>query len=252
MALVQKTSKLSFPSAKSLKGTRGLHMLVYSAPGVGKTTLAATAQDHPEGADVLFIDPDRSTGLVLGDREDISVFVPDDWNHLTRTLDELVRGARKTHPYRTIVFDTITAVFYKLIIPSVVGGTDNQVSQPQYGTANRKLIKLVDDMRELTETGTHVIFNGHSKEEYVKNGDSVLVNLRLALTPQTQAEVNQSMDHLLYYQLKRGKRTLFMESKGNFEAKYRQARTGPQMPLELQEPTFSAILDHWKNGTVPQ
>lgn len=242
MALVQKTSNLSFPSAKSLKGTRGLHMIVYAMPGVGKTTLAATAQEHPEGADVLIIDPEQTTGLVLGDRDDIAVFVPDNYAHMLSELDKLVKGYGKTHPYKTIVFDTITAVYYKMIIPAIVGGVENQVSQPQYGQANRKLIKLIDDMRHFTETGAHIIFNGHTKEE--RDGD--VINIRLGLTPQMQENVHQSFDHILYYELKRGVRTLYMESQSRFEAKFRQPRSGVQMPSKLTEPSFGAIFDHWK------
>lgn len=45
------TIKMYTPTAKDAK----LNILVFGEPGVGKTTLAATAQDHPAMRDVVFL-----------------------------------------------------------------------------------------------------------------------------------------------------------------------------------------------------
>jgi len=52
--------------------------VLFGHGGVGKTTLACTAQDSPFGQDVLLIDVDLGVESVT-DRDDIMVEQPDQW-----------------------------------------------------------------------------------------------------------------------------------------------------------------------------
>ena len=49
-----------------------LNMLIYGNPGVGKTTLLGTAQDHPETTPMLLIDVEAGV-TTLRKRKDIDV-----------------------------------------------------------------------------------------------------------------------------------------------------------------------------------
>jgi phage nucleotide-binding protein len=82
-----------------------LNLLVYGEPGVGKTYLAATAQDSPHTTPVLFLDVEGGTTTIRR-RKDVDV-------KRIKSIDELVQVHKMLHDendgyYKTVVIDSLT------------------------------------------------------------------------------------------------------------------------------------------------
>lgn len=234
-----------FPEFKRLtdeQGAMGVNMVVFGPPGVGKTTFALTAQGHSE---TLLFDVDKGRESVLdvdARYESIS-----DWQTLRDRLDTAL-ALKGDSPYKTLVFDSLSSMYHELILSRVAGGQEKQPQLQHYGEAQRILVKFVRDARSLSEFGINTVFTGHVLEER----DDDLVNIRLALPEKVRDQVLLTANHVGYleYQAKTDSRVLhFRPPRRVTGPKFRQTRSGEQMPLQLTNPTMSTIFDHVKKGT---
>jgi len=222
----------------------GVNLLVFGYPGVGKTTFITKAQDHEYGRDVILLDFEKGIRSV-SDRDDVAVYRPpnNNWNDVENIKRWLLSA---DHGYKTIGVDTLTSL-QQLAVESVTSG---QPSQPEWGKANEKVLKLVRDFKELSVTkGINVLFTAHAKEIKDKDGD---VYIRLDLTPQVENGVQRIVDALGYLEVdptgKTGTRNMLFKKTRKVLAKYRQPESGPQLPLEIKDPSLGMILDHIHKG----
>lgn len=95
-----------------------LKMLLYGEPGVGKTRLAAQAQDVPELAPVLFICVEIGA-VSIRHRKDLDVVVIGDDRELGESLKILQaeRAAKVGGPYKTVIIDSLTQLHKCLMRP---------------------------------------------------------------------------------------------------------------------------------------
>lgn len=245
MAVANITTGVPQPKrASELKGALGINMVIFGHGGIGKTTLACTAQDTEHGRNVLLIDVDRGVESV-SDRNDIDVLQPENWGQLHQILQWIKKQGDDVKQYKTIVFDSLTSM-YDLVLKNILKSspTPDMPSQPEYGKANAALIQLIAEMRALGDRGVHTIFIAHAKEEQDQGSQMVLI--RLALTPGVQSAVMRTVDHVgfLTADNNSGNRKLQLKSSNKVIAKFRQPRTGPQLPLELINPSMATIIEH--------
>lgn len=230
--------------AKDLKGALGINMVIFGHGGAGKTTLACTAQDSENGRDVLLIDVDRGVESV-SDRDDVDVLQPSNWTELNAILQWIKKQGDDVKGYRTIVFDSLTSM-YDLILKNILKSspTPDMPSQPEYGKANMALQQVVQEMRALGDKGINTIFIAHAKEEQDQGSQMVLI--RLALTPGVTNNIMRVVDHVGFLMVDpvSGNRKLVLKNTVKIIAKFRQPRTGPQLSLELVNPSMGAIIDH--------
>jgi len=246
-------------TAKEAAEGSGLNLVVFGYGGCGKTTLIANAQDSDAGKDVFIIDTDKGMQS-LGDREDVVVWRGPDPTNKAMTWTDIVRIVEwlKTteHTYRTIGFDSISAA-YRIALTEVMKAspTPDMPSQPEYGKANELVLSLIRDMKEAfsVQRGWNVVYTAHAEE--VKDESTGMVLIRLAVTPGVVKGIYQIVDAVGYLaeSPKDRSRKMILKTTGKVVAKYRQPQTGPQVPLELDNPNLGRILEHVKGTrTFPQ
>lgn len=252
-------SKLpQFKKASDFKGKTGMDLLIFGPPGVGKTTFVATAQESEYGKDLLWFDIDGSAAS-LEDRDDIAVW-PDreemptpSWKQLRAVVDSLIAVGGDS-PYKTLCFDSLSSIYYDLIVPQVVGSREAQPKIQHWGESNRILLKLISDVRTLNAHGINTIFIGHVKEEKEiidPDAGTSVVNVRLAGSPQGRDEILRIVNNVGYYDWDRRlqNRVLKFRRERRVDApKFRQPRSGEQMPLELTNPTMHDVLKYVRKG----
>lgn len=246
-------------TAKDAAGKDGLNLVVFGYGGCGKTTLIANAQDSEAGKDVFIIDTDKGMKS-LGDREDVVVWRGPDpenkplvWEDIIRIIDWL---KRTEHSYRTIGFDSVTAA-YRLCLAHVMKSspTPDMPSQPEYGKANELILAAIRDMKESfsVRKGWNVIISAHAEE--MKDESTGTVLIRMAITPGVVKGIYQIVDAVGYLAAspKDSSRKLLLKNSARVVAKYRQPQTGPQVPLEIDNPNLGLILEHTRGiRTFPQ
>lgn len=254
MALSSKTvvgpaSFPDFPLVKDVQEEVGFNGVFFGPPGIGKTTLISSFARL--GPMLLFdIDAGRESvldvdNLFLADRPSIAearakgldVTGMDrkfTWDELRAYLD-IALSLKGNSPYRTYGFDSLSSIYYELLLPKVVGSETKKVEWPHYSEAQRVLTKFIRDAKSLCEYGINTVFTGHIKEE----NDGDITNVRLALPQGVRNEILLAVNHVGY--LARAKnsevRELHFTPPRRVDGpKLRQTRSGKQAPLMLPDP----------------
>jgi AAA domain len=252
---------LPWSPASEVASTIGFNAVIFGYPGCGKTTFAATAQDHPMGRDTFFWAVDSGIRS-LADRTDVMTWPRKDpntgqvvkptWDGVMRISDGLKRPGK--NPFRTLVFDDLTKG-YRLCVDKVLGGTDRPMQIQDWGKANDMMINFIEEWADISRsTGINFIVNAHAIEVVEgadEQGNGGQMFIRIAATPGVAKAIPQLVDSIGYLSekprspaRKEPEYRLILHSTTKVVAKYRQPRSGPQLPDEIVNPTMGIILDH--------
>lgn len=252
----------TFRKAGDFAGAIGMDTVIFGPPGVGKTTLLATAQDSELGKDLLWFDIDSSV-VTLEDRDDIAIWPdrttdPDvTWIKFRRVVDDLLKAAKadpQKFQYRTWGFDSLTSIYYDLIIPKVVGSKEAQPHQGQWGEANRILLKFMTDVMVVNSFGINTIFLAHVKEEREiidEEKGTYITHLKLSGTPGARDEVLRTVGTVGFYDWDRrfqNRELRFRPDRKVDAPKFRQPKSGTQVPDKLVNPTMDDLFRYARRG----
>jgi len=143
---------------------RGISLLIYADPGVGKTTLATTL---PVG-ETLIINTEAGLGPVLGTDHVIFNMKRD----LTQ-VDSLYKYLRtEKHPFKYVVLDNLSEFEEWLIIRLTDFRSKDFAELKEYGDAAFKMSEYTRLFRDLVDSGITVVFNAWEQNITVKNDSS--------------------------------------------------------------------------------
>ncbi len=134
---------------------RGVCILLYSDPGKGKTTCAATL---PAG-ETLFINVEAGLGPLLGTGHVVfpSFGCDPDW---LNDIDTIYKNLRtQDHPFKYVVLDNISDLEQKIILGLCEKRGKETPELREYGDAAFKMREHTRLFRDLVQRGITVIFN---------------------------------------------------------------------------------------------
>lgn len=161
-------SKLLFEVAGAqVKKGRGISMIIYADPGVGKTTLATTLP----GDETLIINVEAGLGAILGKGHSI-FYLKDDLSQ----LDQLYKHIRtEKHPWKYVVVDNISELENWIVNVLYKGRGKDFPELSEYGDASSKMREYLHLFRDLVEMGITVIFNAWEMNIEIKNAGGEVV-----------------------------------------------------------------------------
>lgn len=209
-------------------------LLIYGAPGVGKTTFAAQApnpviMDYENSSETLR-NTDKSDTPVISDRKALSNFT------------DVIDFIRKPNEFDTIIIDSISSM------------NDTFLMEHMRSQKNRdKHIALFQDFRkmnnvlkeifyEMITVPKNVVLVAH--EKVLRNEDNKILEVRPQLPPGAEASIERLINEVYYMEVKpnlRGPsdRILHVDSQGKILAKNRMGLT----ENKLINPTWKEIFN---------
>lgn len=132
---------------------RGIAFLVYSDPGVGKTTMSATL---PVG-ETLIINAESGLGPLLGTEHIVFNLSSSD---PLATLDKLYKFLRtEQHPFKYVVLDNISEI-EQWIVATITKMRNKEFTEiREWGDSASKMREQLHLWRDLREQGITVVFN---------------------------------------------------------------------------------------------
>jgi hypothetical protein len=263
---VQPETPTGLPALKIYRpqiGTYKLKMLVYGPPGVGKTSLLATAGLHELTAPILLVNVEGGM-LSVADSGVLGLVRPPDvvdlqgFDHLESIFWYLAKG---DHPYKSVGIDSLSElqmVNLENIVRKLVGKTSatgarresmDDIWRDDYGTSTQQLRRVVRQFRDLP---MHVFFSCHDATSQDKDKNEVA---HPALTPKLRSAVMGYMDVIGYMYVEseaeggaapegeqdQTQRRLLCRPFGKWVAKDRSP--GQRLGLVIENPTIPIVID---------
>lgn len=233
---------------------QGLSMMLFSHPGIGKTTLGLTMIHSLDGGPMLIVNTDEELRSIsdLGPDSGVAVWPGKkqggkikNWQQIVNFTSRLVTGG---HPFKSLMFDTLNSLYDKFALPDVMQRNPGTKDPRQlYGEANDMVLRLITDFCGVArEQGINVLFTCHAEEKQVGENGPLVV--RPKITPGVVLGLNQRVSIIGYLEPARlgTPRKLQLAPSGRVTAKIHQPRTGPQVPDKITDPDLGLLINHLK------
>jgi len=228
---------------------RGIALIIYGDPGVGKTTLAATLP--PE--ETLFINVEGGVGPLMGSKH-VVFHLPAAVKgfEIEAVVDDLYKYLRtEKHGFKYVVIDNMSELEQQLILNLTMRRGKDTPELREYGDVGFKMKEWVRLFRDLVYQNITVIFNAWEVALEVKNTDGGIVTrtfpmIGKKLAPQACGIVDV-VGHLEVYE-KTGKRWVRFGPSDQFITK--SQFKGLEMGEPADMPAILAKLYAYDYGTV--
>jgi hypothetical protein len=226
--------------------SRYINVLFYGDSGVGKTTLAGSADAVEEMSPVLFIDIEGGTESLQHSFPRVQTVRVRTWQDMQNVYSELYDGK---HPFKTIVLDSLTEIqkfnMYMIMGKTVEDHPERDIDVPsmrEWGKNLEQIRRLVRGFRDLE---MHTIFTALARND--KNEKTGVTTTKPSLSGKMADEVAAFLDLVCYYYVKQigegeeaeFKRLLLTQKTDSQIAKDRSGA----LPMIMEYPTMQQIYD---------
>jgi phage nucleotide-binding protein len=155
------------------KINRGISMIFYADPGVGKTTLASTLPEK----ETLIINSEAGLGPLLGTKHIVFNLLAAVKNYeIEAVVDELYKYLRTAkHGFKYIVIDNMSELEQQLILNITMRRGKDTPELREYGDVGFKMKEWVRCFRDLVYQGITVVFNAWEFPLEIKNFDGAII-----------------------------------------------------------------------------
>lgn len=246
--------ELPWSSPSQVVDHQGLSMMLFSLPGVGKTTLGLTMRESDDGGPMLIVNFDEELRSIsdLGPEDDVMVWPGEKQNGKIPSWGSIdafsSRLLSMKHPFKSIMFDTMNSLYDKFALQDVLKRNPGARDPRQtYGEANDMVLSLIRNWcGAAREKGTNVVFTCHAEEKQV--GENGPIYIRPKITPGVVLGINQAVSLIGYlHPPKMGKRELQLGASRMIATKIHQPRSGPQIPDKVDNPNLGLLINHMKH-----
>jgi phage nucleotide-binding protein len=159
--------------SNSIDPNRGISMIVYADPGVGKTTLTTTLPDD----ETLIINSEAGLGPMLGKRHSVWNILKSVQNYeIEKTIDEMYKYLRTgNHPFKYIAIDNLSELEQQLLLCLTLRRGKQNPEMREYGEASFTIKKWVHLFRDLAFQGITVVFNAWEFPLDIQNKDGAII-----------------------------------------------------------------------------
>jgi hypothetical protein len=222
-------------------------MLIYGDSGIGKTTLAGSADAVPMMRPVLFVDIEGGTESLRNPYPEVEQVRVKNWNEMQDLYGALYDGK---HKYQTVVIDSLTEAqkfsMYEIMhkLAEIRPDQDPDIpSMREWGKNIEQIRKFVRAFRDLP---MHTIFTALAKSD--KNARTGIATWKPSLSGKLADEVAAFLDIVGYYYIKEvpdeeggtlQQRMLLTQKTEEFVAKDRSGR----LPVVVEKPTMSSLFE---------
>jgi phage nucleotide-binding protein len=167
------------------KINRGISIIIYGDPGVGKTTLAATLPEK----ETLIITCEAGLGPLLGTKHvvfDVLKAVDPVTHNIEAIIDDLYKFLRtEKHSFKNVVVDNLSELHQQLIINLTKKHNRDAPDRRIYGDASYKMRDWVRLFRDLVYQDVNVVLNAWEFLLEVTNQEGTIVTKTFPLISKT-------------------------------------------------------------------
>lgn len=158
------------------KINRGISIIIYGDPGVGKTTLATTLPEK----ETLIITCEAGLGPLLGTGHvvfDVLKTMDADKHNLEEVIENLYKYLRtEKHPFKNVVVDNLSELEQQLILNLTKKHGKQTPEIREYGDSSYRMKDWVRLFRDLVFQNINVVFNAWEFPLEVRNSDGVVIS----------------------------------------------------------------------------
>jgi len=212
-------------------------VLLYGEPKVGKTTLAATAQYHPDMADVLFLDLDKRLASVVS-TPGIKVISIDDGDDMEEVIADLISDSKNFDGIQTVVVDSLTKWLTREKEALGLEGFDrkrkgqhsrDELQIKDYAIVTSRITRLMSNL--IDDERRHVILNAHKRVFYLDKNQTVVARRTFNANEALVNNIASMFNNIWVLQRDNGKIKMLTQPM----KQYMSGTSGNRFPVQLGE-----------------